>query len=267
VLARWSLVSLCLPACLVSFEDYPLGDLRGGVQAEAGAGGTETPASGGSSAGQAPSTEGGATPEGGAPSTSDSVSAFDDFEHEDDVIFELDGRKGNWYVSNDGRGMQTPRAGAELLPSPIEPARESSTHALHTFGGPFFTWGALIGASLDPDGAYDLTGYRGIRLWVRSGAPTSGPVGPGAAKQVRLNFTTAATIAGGSCTVCNDHFGADVPLTAQWVQVDVPLASVKQTGFGRPQVALDLTAVVDLQLTFPANVSFDLWVDDIELYR
>lgn len=244
-----------------------MGDLRGAVTGESGAGGSEAPAVGGSSAGEAPSAEGGARPEAGAPATGETVSPLDDFEHEDGVIFELDGRKGDWYVSNDGRGTQTPRAGAELLPSPIEPARDGSTHALHTSGGPFFTWGALVGASLSAESAYDLTGYRGIRLWVRSGAPTGGPVGPGAAKQVRLNLTTAATIAGGSCTVCNDHFGADIPLTAQWAQVDLPLASLKQAGFGRPQIEQDWSAVVDLQLTFPANVSFDLWVDDIELYR
>lgn len=255
-----------MPGCLVSFEDYPLGDLDGAAQGEAGAGGSETPAAvGGSAAGEAPSLEGGAAAEGGAPATSAEVSALDDFEHEDSTILELDGRKGDWYVSNDGRGVQTPPAGADLLPTPLERARGGSTHALHTSGGPFFSWGALVGASFSSGERYDLSGYRGIRMWVRSSP--SAMMGPGAAKQVRLNLTTTATSAGGPCTVCNDHFGADIPLSSQWVLVDLPLKSLKQVGFGRPQLEQDLSAVVDLQLTFPANVAFDLWVDDVELYR
>ncbi len=243
-----------------------MGDLRGAVSGESGAGGAT---GNGAAAGEEPMSEAGAAPvaAGGVPSTPDGVSTVDDFENKDGAILELDDRKGDWYVSNDGRGMQTPRAGAELLPSSLEPPREESTQALHTVGGPFFLWGALVGVSLASGAGYDLSGYTGIRLWVRSGAPAVGGPGAVAAKQVRLNLTTAATSAGGSCTVCNDHFGADVPLTAQWAQVDLPLASLKQSGFGQPKLELDLSAVLDLQLTFPANVSFDLWVDDVVLYR
>lgn len=248
----------------MTFEDYPVGDLRAAAQGDSGSSGSETPSGGGGSAGEAPALAGGAPSDAGAPGATDAPTPLDDFEHQDSVILELDGRKGDWYSSNDGRGLQTPAAGADLLPSPLESARGESTHALHTFGGPFFTWGALVGASLNESEAYDLSGYRGIRFWVRLGSSWGGAA---VAKQVRLNLTTAATSTGGPCTVCNDHFGADVPLTAQWTQIDLPLASLTQSGFGRPRLPLDLSAVVDLQLTFPANIAFDLWVDDIVLYR
>jgi hypothetical protein len=109
---------------------------------------------------------------------------------------------------------------------------------------------------------YDLSGFRGMRLWVRSGSMLAG-----SAKSVRLNLPTPDTNAGGTCMVCNDHFGFDVPLTSQWVQIDVPFSSLEQQGYGRPLLAsADLEHVTSLQLGFVGNVAFDLWVDDIELY-
>jgi hypothetical protein len=255
VLRRFSALLLLLPACLVSFNDYPVGEL--------GSGGAEA------TAGQPPITDEAGAPmeaSGGVASPSAGSGLIDDFETEDDVIAEEDGRKGAWYVTNDGRGMQTPRAGTMLLPVATEPAREGSGHAVRTSGGPFYGWGALIGATL-ASGGYDLSRYQGIRLWVRSAAAAPmGPPGALAATKVRLSFPTLATNVGGGCTVCNDHFGADVPLSAEWTQVDVPFSSLKQSGFGRPQIALDLTKTTDLQLSFPASVTFDLWLDDVELY-
>jgi hypothetical protein len=88
-----------------------------------------------------------------------------------------------------------------------------------------------------------------------------------AAKKVRLNLPAVATNPGGGCTVCNDHFGVDVPLTTKWVQITVPFSTLKQTGVGKPPLPTpDLAHTTSLQLAFPANTSFDLWVDDVELY-
>jgi Carbohydrate binding domain (family 11) len=228
-----------LPGCLVSFNDYPVGDL------------TEA-----SSAGSA----------GTATSPGVNLLMIDDFEDDYQGIIEQEGRSGAWYAANDGKGMQTPSADSPLLPSALEPPRGDSTQGAHTFGGPFPTWGALIGTSLASSGEqgmpYDLSGFQGLKLWVRSGSTSLS-----AAKKVRLNLPTPATNPGGGCTLCNDHFGADIPLTSKWVQVAVPFATLKQTGSGRPQLSTpDLQHVTSLQLMFPANVSFDLWLDDIELY-
>jgi Carbohydrate binding domain (family 11) len=107
-----------------------------------------------------------------------------------------------------------------------------------------------------------LSGYQGLRLWVRSGATSAV-----AAKQVRLNLRTPGTVMGGTCTACSDHFGVEIPLTSKWTQVDVPFATLKQMGYGRPMLAsADLTRALGIELLFPVNVSFDLWLDDVELY-
>jgi hypothetical protein len=265
----WSraLLPLLVPGCLVSFNDYPLGDIEGGAGASSGGrGGVQSvsPAAGAQNevgAGGEPAGEGGASGMLGA-----GESMIDDFQDGNQAILEQQGRKGAWYVANDGMGTQTPRVDEPLLPSLLSPPRGSSTRAIHTFGGPFAIWGALIGTSLamagDRGAEYDLSGFQGMRLWVRRGSMLAG-----SAQSVRLNLPTPATNSGGTCTVCNDHFGFDVPLTPQWVQVEVPFSSLEQQGYGRPVLAEpDLRHVTSLQLGFDRNVVFDLWVDDIELY-
>jgi hypothetical protein len=257
------LLPLALPGCLVSFNDYPLGD----PQAELASGGGSAGSGGSGSVLPGAGTGTGGTEAAGAPATKlVSARMVDDFEDGNAAILEQAGRSGSWYVANDGRAMQTPREGMPLLPSLLNPPRGGSTHGAHTFGGPFPTWGALIGIPFATSGseqvAYDLSGYQGLRLWVRSGA-----MGPGSANKVRVNLRTPATIVGGGCTTCGDHFGADVPLTSQWGQIDVPLASLKQVGFGQPMLTTpDLAHARGIDLLFATGVTFDLWIDDVELY-
>ena len=265
----WSGVALllALPSCLVSFNDYPLGEPQADAVSSggAGAGGSSSvrPVAGGA-------TGGGAT--GGRSDASSPATVLlsplvvDDFEDGNAAILEQQGRSGAWYVANDGRAMQTPREGMLLLPSSLNPPRGGSAHGAHTFGGPFPTWGALVGIPFASSGsqqvAYDLSGYDGVRLWVRSGT-----MAPGAATKVRFNLRTPATTNGSGCTICGDHFGADVPLTSQWAQIDVPLASLKQVGFGQPMLTTpDFTHAMGIDLLFVSGVSFDLWIDDVELY-
>lgn len=295
-----------LPGCLVSFNDYPVGDwstagsggvanagnasvagqpaasggstlvpmagsASGGSSGGGGGGGASTAGSGGSAPIDVGGTESqlGGSPDlggGGEPPMQGEPSLIDDFEDGDDRILEQQGREGTWFVSNDGTGFQIPASGARVLPTPFMMPRAGSTRGLHTSGGPFETWGAIIGTSLasadDQALPYDLSGFHGIKLWVRSNSMSLS-----AAKEVRLNLPTPATTSGGPCTICEDHFGAPIPLTAKWVQVDVPFANLRQSGFGRPQHAkADLTVVTSLEFQFPENVSFDLWIDDIELY-
>ena len=273
----------------MSFQDYPLGDPEGAPAASSGkagasgvggasghggvssAGGSGALTSGASTGGSAKA--GDTNDAGGPESGSGGVTMVvpnqlmvDDFEDGNQNILERQGRSGAWYSANDGQGTQTPRAGVPLMPTLLEPARDASTHGAHTYGGPFATWGALVGTALALAGnnfiAYDLSGYQGVRFWVRSGGMVANP-----AKQVRFSLRTPATITGGGCTVCGDHFGAAVPLTSKWEQVDLPLATLKQSGYGRPVLpSPDLKHAMGIELLFPANVSFDLWIDDIELY-
>jgi hypothetical protein len=186
---------------------------------------------------------------------------IDDFEDGNAAIITQQGRIGSWYVGNDGMGTQTPRVGQPMAPSLLERTRGKSQRAIHTFGGPFAGWGALIGTAFGPD-AYDLSAYTGLRLWVRT-TSTAGS----AARSVRINLPMPGTNSGGDCSVCNDHFGADLPLTPEWTQLTVPFASLRQRGFGHPQLPEpDLAHVTSLQLSFTGGVVFDLWIDDVELY-
>lgn len=296
------LLVLVLPGCLVSFNDYPVGDIHateptaGTAPSSSGAsvGGSGNATSGTDSGGTTQPTAGtetggtetvpmagesGVPPEmgaAGAPPVVDSRNLIDDFEDEDEAILEVMGRSGAWYVGNDGRGTQTPKAGSPLLPAALavaNPMDPGSTRGAHTAGGPFYDWGALIGTALavaeDNAVPYDLSPYTGVKLWVRSGSNFSGGGGWGGAtvaREVRINFPTVATGSGFGCITCdNDHFGTEIPLTSKWVQIDVPFSSLKQGGFGKPALR-DLHQVLGVELLFPKSVTFDLWVDDIELY-
>jgi hypothetical protein len=255
------LLLFALTGCLVSFNDYPLGDPRADTEAGAGNGGSSAgsgglPASGSGTGGKATG--------GSSTGVSARELMIDDFEDGNQAILQQQGRNGFWYISNDGQGMQTPGADAPFTPSALVPARAGSGHGAHTYGGPFSSWGALIGAAFVSNAGtrapYDLSAYRGFRLWLRSGGML-----PAAANKVRFNLLTSATIVGG--TLCNDHFGADIPLTSSWTQIQVPFATLKQIGFGSPMGAsVDTTHALGLELLFTTNVAFDLWLDDVELY-
>src|SRR3954470_5775003 len=82
----WSraLPLLALPGCLVSFNDYPLGDPQVAPASSAG----ET-----ADVGPANSTLGGTT------SVSSNPLLIDDFEDGDSAILQRQGRRGSWYVA------------------------------------------------------------------------------------------------------------------------------------------------------------------------
>lgn len=254
--------------CLVSFNDYPLGALDDGAGMNEGGSGVMLTAGTGTGGGTPEGATGGGGSEGATGGTGGgkmampavSENLIDDFEDGDDAIREHAGRSGIWYVANDGFGPQTPRAEQPLLPVGLKPARGASKRGLHTTGGPFGVWGALIGTALALDGdevlPYDLSGYSGVRLWLRAGSQA-----PGVAQVARVNFVTPATKDPPS-----DHFGVDIELTPEWQQVEVPFESLEQLGFGFPLPAPDLTQVLALQFFFERTQAFDLWVDDIELY-
>ncbi len=246
----WLLCVVAAPACFVSFHDFPLEAAGGSL----GAGGSS------GNAGQ---------PSAGGLAGVGRGLLIDDFEDGDATILPNDGRSGDWYAANDGRGTQTPAANTVMFPALLSPPRGGSQRAAHTFGGPFAVWGAFVGTPLAHEGAqalpYDLSRFAGLRCWVRSGG--SGGTGP-ISDEVRLSFPTPETSNGGGCTACNDHFGADIALTTSWKQVEVRFSDLTQSGWGQPQLASkpNLAKVLGIQFLFPANVRFDLWLDDVELY-
>jgi hypothetical protein len=265
---RWYRVVplVLLPGCLVSFNDYPLeASPSAGATSNQGSGGVSAAGVGMAAGSAALPPMGGEPAEGGAgPVLASPETLLDDFEDGDAAIVEHAGRSGSWYASNDGQGMQTPAFGMSVIPSLLNQARAESRRALHTWGGPFPQWGALIGTALatenGQDAPYDTTRYDGVRFWVRST-----PFGPGYTTSVRVNFPTPASNEG--CSVCGDHFGADIPLTPQWVRHEVRFSELEQEGFGVPQLAShDRQNVTSIQFAFPEDVRFDLWVDDVEFF-
>lgn len=232
----------CLPlaGCLVSFEDYPVGNL---TQA---AGGT-APASG---------TAGGEAPAPTFP--------IDDFEDGDNQVLLLAGRDGYWFTSNDGSspGKQTPDPRAPANPELLVPPHGASTRAMHTTGSGFNIWGALVGLNFHADGTgalpYNVGAYQGLIFSAKLGRN-------GALSKARLALTNSDTLYG--CTVCDDHFGTTVTVGNEFQAIRVPFADLKQAGFGKPLLTtFDATRVYALQLSWTKGQVFDLWIDDISFY-
>jgi hypothetical protein len=116
----------------------------------------------------------------------------------------------------------------------------------------------------------DASTYRGIRFWTRSATGSF---------RLRVDVGTSASIdmmGGGTCVsvnggLCRDHWGAYRDVSTTWQIQDVSFSQLSQEGWG-VAVVKDLPHVRQLQFLFkpftnpPNPSSFDLWLDDIELY-
>jgi hypothetical protein len=193
---------------------------------------------------------------------------IDDMEHGDGTILKNCGRVGAWYTYNDqtAQAVQTPSMGANFIPDTIpNGGRMGSLHAAHTSGMGFTTWGAGMGFDVNNAGmskqTYDASMFAGIRFWVMS---QSG------AMAVRFNVADKDTDpAGGVCSPmakCNDHFGSNLSVSSTWQQISVKFSDMKQQGWGQPANAFNPSTMYGVQFQFAPNVTFDLWVDDIEFY-
>lgn len=267
-------LSLVLTSCVVSFDDYPVGELSTPAEA-GGAGGLGTAGKGGvkngsggdgDSHGDDEPTDGGDDPTngeggaGGAPSGTVELDPdlIDDFEDGDGKILPNDGRSGSWYVSNDGTGMQAPKG--DVKPEPLMPERDGSERALHTSGRNFRIWGAVLGANLRAEGnsnqPYDASRYTGVRFWARSG--------DGMKRSAYLSLPTSETT---RCPGCRDHFGTKFEYEREWKEFRLPFSEMKQRGVvGMPRPKFDARQIVAIEFTFDVNVEFDLWIDDIGFY-
>jgi hypothetical protein len=248
---------------LVQFDQYPLQEAVGGESHDSGLAGQPSVMPGGG----AGTTSAGGTGGGGVPSQEPPGELLDNFEDGDSRILMRNGRGGTWYVGNDGTGEQLPVSTGELLPVALESPRADSRFALHSSGGPFATWGAFVGTSLmEGTGSdwYDLGQYTGMRLWLRS-LPPAGVTD--AAARVHVYVPTVHSNSGGTCTVCNDHLHALLPLSREWTEVEIYFSSLRQEGWGRPSVQPgDVSRATAIQFGFRQGERFDLWIDDIVLF-
>ncbi len=274
-IAELLLSALLAAGCVVSFDDYPVGNVGnvGGVTTGSGAAGGASAASGGnaSSGGTAGLASGGGDRGGTAGDTGVGGEAggeavavtdpdlVDDFEDGDDVILESDGRQGTWFVSNDGMGTQDPGSGEPVVPEMLVPLRDQSRRALHTSGGGFSVWGAFVRAYLRVEAGtnapYDASRYTGVRFFARSGDD-----------EEHSAFLMMPTVETTTCPGCGDHFGTEYKYSSEWQEYRLPFDEMEQRGFGPPRPALMKREVVAVQVLFEDGVDFDLWIDDVGFY-
>jgi hypothetical protein len=196
---------------------------------------------------------------------------IDNLEDGDPGILPNAGRRGGWYVYNDGTGSQMPAPVPGMPPLHELGGAAGTSYAIHTRGGPFTIFGAGLG--IVPNGvpdkppcAYDVRPQDGLRFWAR---------GMNANMLLRVSLPTVATQApmqGGSCmemmqgvTTCGDHYGLDFPLTSNWQQVEISWDELAQNGWGQVR-PLDLEHVVNIEFTVVRNVEFDFWIDQVTFY-
>lgn len=197
---------------------------------------------------------------------------IDDLEDGDDAIAETNGRLGGWYTFHDGSatGNQIP---PETGFTPTAGGADGSAFAAGTSGSGFTVWGAGMGFDLNnpaavglagPRGAYDASRYRSVAFKARGNV------------SVRVAVETLGvtpTDRGGTCTPsttegmeCEDLHGTRIPLTTEWVDYEVELASLRQGGWGKavPFAAAEVTAVL---FQADQDLMFDFAVDDVRFYE
>lgn len=189
---------------------------------------------------------------------------IDDMEDGDEWICRrFGGRTGGWYAFGDGSstGALTPKTNPNkgLPPTHVEDgARGTSQYAAHFSGSGFTKFGAIMGfVMFDPAQPFDAAGRGGITFWMRSNAP------------VGIDFPTEETVPieeGGLCkNGCNDHFTFPITTPAPgWFKYDVPFNALRGGGGSATWNPRHLYGV---NFRVPANVTFDVWVDDVAFYN
>jgi hypothetical protein len=102
------------------------------------------------------------------------------------------------------------------------------------------------------DRAYDSRAFSGVRLILKASRPMS----------VSLKITDANTIADAPY----DHFSISLNVTTGWRTYVIPFSSLRQSGVGTRQPALDLARLVGVELQTTER-DFDLSVDTIAFTR
>jgi len=181
---------------------------------------------------------------------------IEDFEDGDTRIIVQQGRNGGWYDIGDGTGTQT---------KGVVTGGKDSVYAMHYYGSGFTNWGSGIGFNfIDPQGGssqpYDASMYQGIKFWAK--------IESGSSAAIRVVLPNSQTHPdGGLCgTNCWDHFGLDFTLTTTWQQYTLPFSSLTQQGWGTQFSVFDVSTIYDMEFRHSQNVSYNVWIDNIEFY-
>jgi hypothetical protein len=199
---------------------------------------------------------------------------LDDMDDGDAAVLAQGERIGYWYSYNDmtAGGMQTPADGADFTMEDC--GFNGKGKCAHVKGMGFKTWGAGFGFDLNNSGmvgvkkgTYDLSAYKGIAFWAKSNVP------------FKISIALAGVIPveeGGTCVMpampnvkedCHDTHGKQILRpSAEWTQYVVPFSDLKQPGYGKA-VAWDAKQVMSIQFDIGMNLTFDVHVDEVGLYK
>jgi hypothetical protein len=182
---------------------------------------------------------------------------LDDFEDGDSTPLAASGADGYWFVYTDHtRGTITPPDGTR--PTPALEGAAGTARSMHIVGGGFTAFGA--GLILFPNAmqcTFDVSLVRGLGFWLK-GSTSSG--------KLTVSVATLQTVDSKYCgTNCNDFHNVTYPLTSTWTHYAMPWSDLKQVGWGTPAPFL-ASQMEYLQFSFPANVTFSLYVDEVGFY-
>ncbi|HEY8924039.1 MAG TPA: carbohydrate binding domain-containing protein [Polyangia bacterium] len=242
--------------------------------AVSGAGGAPVPGTGGGGKGGASGAGavGCTDPEPGV------LDLVDDMEDGDALLLYRGGRSSVWYTYHDKTtGSLTPDEGTTVTMEPIPGGRCGiSNKAIRVTGSGWTDWGAGFGfdfhydLGVSKEVAYDVSAYKGMTFWARIGEMSVNTVRFGIGDQwsrpdgghCDLTLTSGAT-------ACYDTFGSSVTLTTSWQRFVLPFDHLQQRGFGWPEPnGLETTTAMNVEFAIPpSSPVFDIWIDDIALYK
>lgn len=193
---------------------------------------------------------------GTTPKATDPSLLIDDLERRGGAVAadadlpEIEGRRGSWYIANDGTGLQ--------VPSPFEPTPEGAVgtfHSARSTAQGFETWGAAFGVPLNGSGflncPYDGSAFDGVRFWAR---------GHGAWQFQVATLDTQPVAFGGRCEgVCNDTFSLALNVEDTWSLFEVPWVALAQAGWGDP-AEFNAAELMLLQWSIGASATDDIFV-------
>jgi hypothetical protein len=176
-------------------------------------------------------------------------------------------RDGYWYTfGDDTGGYLEPAEGADFMMGYTDPARPMSMRAARLLGGNFQDWGAALAFDFKAEfGAYDVSSYRGLRFYGRS---AQGPIEIAVAIPDRHSTPQAGICEQGGpgpTIPCFDHPLANVTLTPEWAEYEVPFSSLDRESTSLPP--FEATAVYSVHFGTPSGVTFDVWIDDVAFTR
>jgi hypothetical protein len=198
---------------------------------------------------------------------------IDDLDDGDDAIIAASGRSGDWYCFNDGSagGVQTPSPDDDFAPE--SGGANDSSHAVHSSGSGFSTWGSGIGFDLngaDPGGTsnakgtFDASSFTGIAFYAKGAA------------SVDVTLATLAVIDeadGGTCTPgmgdaesCSNAHRLTVTVTDEWQQYAIAFENLAQDeGWGQT-IAFDPSDLASILFQTEAGADYEFWIDQIGFY-